>query len=99
VLLGKASSHCGDLCAARDLVSDVQDDQRPGTGHQVDHNRAHNEAGAYLAHGPVSATDCACACGLDGELQREVDNVFDHRTCMVRSRHQSSNLNARPRKR
>ena len=36
MLLGKASSHCGDLCAARDLVSDVQDDQRPGTGHQVD---------------------------------------------------------------
>ena len=36
VLLGKASSHCGDVCAARDLVSDVQDDHRPGTGHQVD---------------------------------------------------------------
>ena len=36
MLLGKASSHCGDLGAARDLVSDVQDDQRPGTGHQVD---------------------------------------------------------------
>ena len=24
------------VCAARDLLSDVQDDQRPGTGHQVD---------------------------------------------------------------
>ena len=36
MLLGKTSSDCGDLCAARDLVSDVQDDQRPGTGHQVD---------------------------------------------------------------
>ena len=34
MLLGKASSHGGDVCAARDLVSDVQDDQRPGTGHQ-----------------------------------------------------------------
>ena len=36
MLLGKASSHCGDVCAARDLVSNVQDDQRVGTGHQVD---------------------------------------------------------------
>ena len=36
MLLGKASSHCGDACAARDPVSDEQDNQRPGTGHQVD---------------------------------------------------------------